>query len=291
VVPATKAAEPALAAITRQLNLRVDGVKGQPSTLPSFVRPADRPRVALYKPWTDNSDEGWTRWLLEQYEFPFTSVNNADVRAGSLRARYDAIVLPSAAAELLVDGQSPGSLPPEYAGGLGEAGIRELDTFVMAGGTLICLDQSCALAIDAFKLPVRDVARVPRDQFFCPGSLLRIELDPSQPLSYGMPAHTSGFFAYSSAYEVSPGATTVETIARYGARDLLVSGWLEGEPVIAGRAAIVSASVGAGRVVLFGFRVQHRAQSIATFRLLFNAIFTAGSGVSRSETSPGSRGR
>ena len=275
VVPTTKAAEPALAAIATQLNLRVDGVKGKPSTSPSFVRPADRARVALYKPWSDNSDEGWTRWLLEQYEFPFTSLNNADVRAGGLRARYDAIVLPSAAAELLVDGQSPDSMPPEYVGGLGEAGIRELDTFVRAGGTLICLDQACALAIDAFKLPIRDVTRVPRDQFFSPGSLLRVELDPSQPLSYGMPAQTSGFFAYSSAYEVAPDATTVETIARYGAKDLLVSGWLEGEPVIAGRAAIVSASVGTGRVVLFGFRVQHRAQSLATFRLLFNAIFSA----------------
>jgi glutamine amidotransferase-like uncharacterized protein len=90
-----------------------------------------------------------------------------------------------------------------------------------------------------------------------------------------MPAHASGFFAYGSAYEAAPGATTVETIARYGAKDLLVSGWLEGEAVIAGRAAIVSASVGAGRIVLFGFRVQHRAQSLATFRLLFNAIFSA----------------
>ena len=166
-------------------------------------------------------------------------------------------------------------MPPEYAGGLGEAGVRELDTFVRAGGTLICLDQACALAIDAFKLPITDVARAPRDQFFAPGSLLRVELDPSQPLAYGMPASTPGFFAYSSAYEVSPGATTVETIARYGAKDLLVSGWLEGEPVIAGRAAIVSAPVGAGRVVLFGFRVQHRAQSLATFRLLFNAIFVS----------------
>jgi hypothetical protein len=275
VVPPAQAAEPTLAAIARQLNQRVDGVKGKPPTSPSFVRPAARARVALYKPWGDNSDEGWTRWTLEQYEFPFITIDNATVRAGNLRASYDAIVLPSAAADSLMDGQPVDSTPAEYAGGLGEAGVRELDAFVRAGGTLICLDQACALAIDAFKLPITDAARVPREQFFCPGSLLRIELDPSLPLSYGMPASTSGFFTYSSAYAVSPDATTVTTIARYGAKDLLVSGWLEGEQVIAGRAAIVSASVGAGRVVLFGFRVQHRAQSLATFRLLFNAIFTA----------------
>jgi hypothetical protein len=230
--------------------------------------------VALYKPSGDNSDEGWTRWVLEQYEFPFTSVDKAAVRAGNLRANYDAIILPSAAAGSLMDGPTD-TVPADYAGGLGEAGVRELDAFVRAGGTLVCLDQACALAIDAFKLPITDVARVPREQFFCPGSLLRIELDPSLPLAYGMPANTSAFFSDSSAYAVSPDATTVSTIARYSAKDLLVSGWLEGAPVIAGRAAIVSASVGAGRVVLFGFRVQHRGQSLATFRLLFNAIFTA----------------
>jgi glutamine amidotransferase-like uncharacterized protein len=91
-----------------------------------------------------------------------------------------------------------------------------------------------------------------------------------------MPPYTAGFFGYGSAYEVSPGASATEkidTIARYAVKDLLVSGWLEGESVIAGRAAIVQATVGAGRVVLFGFRVQHRGQSLATFRLLFNAIF------------------
>jgi hypothetical protein len=275
VVPAAKAAEPALAAIARQLSLRVDGVKGKPSTLPSFVRPADRARVALYKPWADNSDEGWTRWLLEQYEFPFSSISNAEVRAGNLRARYDAIILPSAAPALLLDGEPLDAVPPEYAGGIGEAGVRELDAFVRAGGTLVCLDQACAMAVDAFKLPIRDVTRLPRDQFFCPGSLVRLELDPTQPLAFGMPPQTSGFFADSSAYELLPEAMNVEIIARYPAKDVLVSGWLEGERVMAGRAAIVSAAVGSGRVVLFGFRVQHRAQTLATFRLLFNTIFSA----------------
>ncbi len=93
--------------------------------------------------------------------------------------------------------------------------------------------------------------------------------------TYGLPVQTAGFFAFSSAYEVLPGASNVDTAARYGAKDLLVSGWLEGEQLIAGRAAVVQAAVGAGRVVLLGFRVQHRGQSLATFRLLFNAIFSA----------------
>ena len=159
--------------------------------------------------------------------------------------------------------------------------------FVEAGGTLICLDQSGGLAIDLFKLSVRDVAHeASSDRFFCPGSIVRVELDPSQPIAYGMPARTAGFFSFSSAYEVAGPTTSaghsgdlgpapVQTIARYGAKDILLSGWLEGEPVIAGRSAVVQATVGAGRVVLIGFRAQHRAQSLATFRLLFNSILTA----------------
>jgi hypothetical protein len=151
--------------------------------------------------------------------------------------------------------------------------VRALDAFVRTGGTLVCLDQSCALAIDAFKLPIRDVAKTTRDQFYCPGSILRLDVDTSQPLAYGMPSHTAGFFASSSAYEAS--GAGVQTAARYADKDLLISGWLQGESVIAGRSAVVQATVGSGRIVLLGFPVQHRGQWLATFRLLFNAIFAA----------------
>ncbi len=167
-------------------------------------------------------------------------------------------------------------LPVEYVGGLGESGIAALRSFVESGGTLICLDQSCALPIEELKLPIRDVARAASaDDFFCPGSLVALDLDPLQPDAYGMPPHTAAFFVSSSAYEVSQGAAGVQIGAQYGSHDLLISGWLEGERVIAGRPAVVDVKVGAGRVVLLGFPVQHRGQSNATFRLLFNAIFTS----------------
>ena len=114
----------------------------------------------------------------------------------------------------------------------------------------------------------------PPDAFVIPGSILRIDLDPTQPLAYGMPSRTAGFFNMGAAYEIlSPGQVT--TAARYAATDLLVSGLLEGENLIAGRPAVVQVPVGTGRIVLLGFSVQHRAQSLATFRLLFNAILTA----------------
>jgi hypothetical protein len=277
VVAHSRQAEPAVARAARELGLRVDGVRGR---TPAETTPVGRARVALYKPWVESIDEGWTRWLLERYEFKFATLADADVRAGDLRARYDVIIVPSLARDRLVAGHAAGAVPPEYAGGVGAAGVDALRAFVDAGGTLVCLDQAGALAIEAFRLPVRDVANAGGDGFFCPGSILRIDLDPAHPLAYGMRPQTAGFFAFSAAYGLTAsnpdgGAGAIRTVARYGAKDLLISGWLEGEATIAGQPAILDAPVGRGRVVLLGFRVQHRAQSHATFRLLFNAIFTA----------------
>jgi hypothetical protein len=181
-----------------------------------------------------------------------------------------------------------GLVPPEYAGGLADAGVAALRSFVEAGGTLICLDQAGGLAIDEFKLPLRDIAHeIGNGEFFCPGSILRIDLDPLNPVSYGMSPHPAGFFAFSSAYDLVAAPNVqghdgnglsprVSTVARYASQNLLVSGWIEGESTIAGRPAAVEVSLGAGRVILLGFPVQHRGQSHATFRLLFNSIFTAG---------------
>ncbi len=270
--------------IATELGLRADGLKGK---APAGTRPIGAARVALYKPWVENIDEGWTRWLLERYEVPFRNISDADVRAGNLHAQFDVIILPAAAPARLIGGHPAGTVPAEYAGGLGQSGVEALKAFVEAGGTLVCLDQAGGLAVSAFALPIRDVAHDPaNDAFFCPGAILRVDLDPAQPLAFGMTPQTAGFFSFSSAYEVAPVMSEaghggdaplsgVQTIARYGAKDVLLSGWLEGEPAIAGRAAVVQAAVGSGRVVLIGFRAQHRGQSHATFRLLFNAILTS----------------
>ncbi len=267
-VTSMKGIEPVVAGIASELGLRVDSLRGKP---PANTRPVGRARVALYKPWIENIDEGWTRWLLEKHQFSFASLTDAQIRAGGLRTQFDAIILPSGSPERLMAGHAPETMPPEYAGGLGQAGIDALKSFVQEGGTLVCLDSSCELAISALNLEIRDMAREAGEKFFCPGSIVRIELDTAHPLAYGMPQQTAGFFAFSAAYRPYGGA---QTVGIYGMKDLLLSGWIEGEEAIAGQSAVVEAKVGAGRVVLFGFRVQHRGQSHATFRLLFNALFT-----------------
>jgi hypothetical protein len=258
--------------LAREMGMRVFGARGR---VPAS-RTVYRARVGLYRPWNDAIDEGWTRWLLEQYEFPFKTLRDAEARAGNLRAAFDVIVLPGIPAQRLIDGNRSGSLPDEYIGGLGSAGVAALKAFVEAGGTLVCLDSSAQLAIDALQLPVKNVvAGLPAEQFFCPGSIVRLDLDTFQPLGFGMLTDNAAFFSFSSAYDATPGPD-LRVIARYGEKNILMSGWLEGEQAIAGRAAVVEAKSGAGRVVLIGFRAQHRGQSMATFRLLFNAILTGG---------------
>jgi hypothetical protein len=271
VVPAAKNVLPSVQRVVRPLGLRVDGVRGK---LP-LSHPIRSARVGLYRPWGEDTDEGWTRWLLEQYEFPFVSLSPDDVRGGNLRARFDAILLPSVPGESLTHGLAPQDVPAPYAGGLGSEGRQALETFVRAGGSLICLDQSCGFAVDLFELPITEVARAAGTGFAAPGTLVRLDVDQDDPLSYGLPAQTSGFFAASAAYDAG-GARGVNIAVRYATKDLRVSGLLRGGETIQGRAAALTVHVGAGRVVLFGFRVQHRAQSFGTFRLLFNAILTSG---------------
>jgi hypothetical protein len=285
VVEGSQTARELAEGFAKSLGVRVEGVQGKLGPKSMRIGTA---RVALYKPWTQNADEGWTRWLLEQYAFQFTNITDADVRAGNLHRSYDAIILPTAPPEMLASGSGVDAVPPQYAGGLGESGVAALKAFVAAGGTLICLNQAGLFAIDRFELPVRDVVReASADEFVCPGSILKLDLDPLQPLSYGMNPRTAGFFSSSSAYDIVPTAperrradsssleTTIDVVASYGTSDILLSGWLEGEQIIAGRPAALVVRLGKGRVVLLGFAAQHRAQSHATFRLFFNSIFTS----------------
>jgi hypothetical protein len=276
VVSASATTRTLVPRLVRELGLTAVGARGKP---PRPVAPVGTGRVGLYKPWVENIDEGWTRWLLEHYEFPYVSLFDADIRGGSLRERVDVIILPDAQPERLMTGHAPGTVPERYSGGLGREGVDALAAFVRTGGTLVCLDTSCGLIVDALGLPLKDaVAGLPAEQFFCPGSLVQVRLDPANPLSFGLPTETAAFFAMGSAYEPTQGPSgasvpAVRLVARYGSGNPLLSGWLEGPELMAEKGAALEARVGAGRVVLFGFRVQHRAQAHATFRLLFNALY------------------
>ena len=139
------------------------------------------PKIGLYKSWTANMDEGWTRWLFEQYEFPFANIFDADVKAGGLGKKYDVLVIPSMSTSAIVEGFKEGTVPPQYAGGITNEGVKNIKAFVENGGTLVLMNTSTLFAIDALGLPLEYALKNVRQygsqrdeqtggpEFVCPG--------------------------------------------------------------------------------------------------------------------------
>ena len=236
------------------------------------------PRLGLYKPWTANMDEGWTRWVLDTHEFNYNSLTNAETRAGDLAARYDAIILPDLGASGILNGHAAGKLPPEYTGGIGTEGLANLRRFVEEGGTLICLNRATELPLKYFGLGENGIVNVVEknnqpneDAFFCPGSLLRVRIDTNHPIGHGLDSEMAIFFKSGPVFDSVRGDS--KAVATYPEFNPLISGWLEGEKRIRQKVALLETPLGNGRVILFGFKPQHRGQSYGTFKLLFNAIY------------------
>jgi len=232
-------------------------------------RELKRPRIGLYQPWQSSMDEGWTRWLLEHFGFAYTGLRNGDIQAGGLRQKFDAIVFADQPANSIENGFSRNAMPEEYTGGLGAAGAAALKEFANAGGTLVFLNGATDYAISRLGIAAKAVtpARAQSDQFYSPGSLLNVHVDTRSPLAYGVPPEIAIWSEQSPAWD-----TQLPVVARYVESGVLASGWLVGENVIAGHAALIDAPLGSGHVVLFGMRPQYRAQSYLTFKMFFSAL-------------------
>ncbi|MBI4427972.1 MAG: hypothetical protein HY562_02520 [Ignavibacteriales bacterium] len=273
--------------LAKKYNLTLSGLSTRPQIASDKLREV---RVGLYKPWAASMDEGWTRWVLEQYEFNLKNIENKDVKAGNLNSTYDAIVFPDVDREVILEGKPKREegqmkyfeeLPPEYAGGITKDGAKNLKDFVEKGGTLIAMASSADFVIDEFNIPVQNtLARATSEQFNCPGSILRVHVNPSHPVTYGLPHEVGAFQNERIAYQTSlhGGELSHNVLAWYpkDAEDILLSGWISGEERLARRTAAVALTYGRGKIVLLGFRVQHRAQTEGTFKFLFNAIHWAG---------------
>ena len=248
-------------------------------------------KILLYKSYNPSMDEGWTRWIFEDrlmsgtfvskefqkgkydYALNYRSVFNDEIRTGNL-SDIKTIIFPDQSPNQMLNGFAKGAMPDEYTGGIGADGVANLKKFVEAGGTLVFLNRASDFAIEQFNLPVKDVTRsLPRKDFYIPGSILRTELDTTNPIAKGMPAQSIAWFEDSPAFEITD-LTNAKIIASYpkDPKDILLSGWALGAEKIAGKAALVEFTVGKGKIILFGFRPQYRGQSLATFPLLFNAI-------------------
>ena len=265
--------------------------------IPLIAHAVKRLRIGMYQRyWGGNIDEGWTRLLLEQFGFPYTSLMDAEIKKGSLNERYDVIILPDDSTARITGerpaapGRAAGArgergapperpeepYPAEYRSGLGNEGVSALKAFVEKGGTLVTLGGASNFAIERLGLRLRNVvANRSSKEFWCPGSTLRVKFDNTHPLAYGMPPEGLALYMSGSpVFEILPSEYNerYQVIVRYADRDLLQSGWLLGEETLAKKAAMIVAQYEKGRVVLIGFRTQHRAQTHGTFKLLFNTL-------------------
>jgi hypothetical protein len=276
--------------------------KPLPAAISTGAHEIKRQRVAMYQRYGGgNIDEGWTRLVLEQFNFPYKSIFDPEIKSGNLIDKYDVLIIPSDSTQTIT-GEAPtsaapgrggrgggeaapaeggrggggrgGNTPPEYRTGLGAEGVTAIRDFVQKGGTLVTLNGATAFPIDRLGIGVRNVLTgKTTKEFWCPGSTLKVTFDNTNPLAYGMPSHGLALYLDSPAFEITaPSAENYETIVRYEDRDLLESGWLVGEENLAHRAAVVSAKLGQGKVVLIGFPAQHRAQTHGTYKILFNAL-------------------
>ena len=230
------------------------------------------PRIAMYKSYVASMDEGWTRFIFENYDFPFASIVDKDMRAGDLRSKYDVIIIPGELSETnIIQGHRPGTIPTEYTGGIGDAGVQNLREFINEGGTLVTMDEATVFAAKQFALPVKNTLEGVRPQdFYVPGSLLKAVLDTDSPIAYGMPRETAVFFEQNAAFEVSGSA---KPVASYPLTNPLMSGFILGEEKLHGKTAIADVPVGRGRVILLSIRPQFRAQVRGTYKLLFNSLY------------------
>ncbi|HEY6119993.1 MAG TPA: hypothetical protein VIV66_08550, partial [Pyrinomonadaceae bacterium] len=209
-------------------------------------------RIGLYKSAMGNVDEGWTRFIFDTFNVPYTSIDDAQMRRAVSTNDFDVIVLPSQQQREIIEGYQRGTYPTEFTGGLTSSGVANLKNFVESGGTLICFDAACEVPIKQFNLPIRNALDgLKASEFYCPGSIVSIDLDRSQPMSRGMLQTLDAYFINSSAFETTD--PSVRVIARYAKQNLLQSGWLLGENKLRGKIALAEVPLGKGQVILFAF--------------------------------------
>jgi len=260
-------------------------------------------RIALWDQYGGSIESGWTRWLLEQFEFPFSRVYAAELDAGNLNAKYDVLILPGGAVPAPPGpstgsgqggggsgrggrggggGPNPDDIPAEYRAQLGritaERTIPQIRAFVENGGIVVALSDSAMNLAQQLKLPieshlVENGAPLPRAKFFVPGSVLTAKVDPTYWLAAGMTERTDVFFDNSPVFKLSPGAASVRAFAWFDSPAPLHSGWAWGQKYLDGGVLAIDASLGKGHVVLYGPEILQRGQPHGTFKLLFNALY------------------
>ena len=259
------------AAIAAPLGLTAEA----PAQAPETRLELKQAKVALYKPWVASMDEGWTRWILEQYGFAPKTVTNADLKNGILDSGINVLVIPDITRESLMEGYKEGVVPPQYSGGIGQEGLVAIRNFVQRGGTVVAFNKASSAMISLLDLPVKDVVEgLKPDKFFCAGALLSIELqNAARPVVLGLDEQPTIVFERGPVFETKPGFEGAVLATYPATRNPLASGFLLHPEAIQGKAVALEVVAGKGRVFLLGFRPQWRAQSHNTYKFFMNALY------------------
>ena len=280
----------AIEKLSTELGITFHGLTSEPSVSSKTLTPI---KIGIYKSWQANMDEGWTRWMLEQHGFDLDTLHNEEIQAGDL-SMYDAIIFPSQNPDGILNGYREGARPPKFVGGVGARGAVALQEYVKSGGVLLAFDAASDFFINQYGLAVRNVTqRLSSNQFFIPGSLVRMNVRTDHFLGYGMQDEVAASFARSRSFErvlksrkgeggnedtPMPTDPKVEIVSHYADKDILMSGWAMGEDkYLKNKASLLDVSYGEGHIILFGFRPQFRGQPRGTYKLIFNAIYMGAS--------------
>jgi len=255
-------------------------------TKPERMLRLRKPRIAVFQPYFPREPEGWLRFVLDDFGFQYEVLHKDDMKRAPILKRFDAIILPSVQPSLIKEGKPSGRWaefyeppPPPYESGIGDDGVKALKEFTTSGGTIVAIGSACDFLIDEFKLPAKDLLKdVSEKDFNCPGAIIRLEVDPTSPVCYGMSTMTPCFFFYGKVFStrIPFGKFDRKVVARIPAEDLLMSGWLHGGDRIKGKAAVVHVTFDKGNIILVGFDPIHRGQTYATYEILFNSLLLAG---------------
>jgi hypothetical protein len=291
-IPACPAARPILERTTQELGFTVYALAHRPSNSAWKLQPA---RIALYDQYGGLMPSGWTRWLLEQFEFPFKVVYPQELDQGDLARNYDVLIFTDGAIraadapapEFAPKQPKPEEIPAEFRSWIGritpEKTIPQIRRFIESGGTVVTIGSSTSIA-GYLGLPVTSALTervangsehpLPPEKFYIPGSLLIATVDNANPLAYGVPDKVDVFFDRSPTFRLNPDATLkgAAPVAWFSTATPLHSGWAWGQQYLEGGVAIAEARLGSGKVFLLGPEVTFRGQPHATFKFLFNAI-------------------
>jgi len=292
-IPATTVSVPLVRQLATELGVSFEGVTSRPTGEALRLRPA---RIGLWDRYGGSIPSGWTRWLLERFEFSFEVVYPPTLDAGKLSERYDVLVFPDGAVpqsdrdqeeDFFGPPPAPETIPAEYRGRLGRVTVQKtvplLRQFLADGGTVIAIGSSTSLG-QHIGLPlvshlVLDGKPLPRSKFYVPGSLLQVRVDTTRPLAYGIPGRVDVFFDNSPAFDLRPAAAVagVRPVAWFDSDHPLRSGWAWGQQYLKDGVAVVEAPAGdkGGKLFLFGPEILNRGQPHGTFKFFFNGIYLA----------------